>query len=108
MIVDSENPRSYGCFRLYGHMQKLISVVLQVVNDLVNQFCCFFGRIVTGWAHMLQIITKNTDQMGFLNIQDNDLTGVIAENHTSHSSANTEVQITRQVTQRFLKKTNNI
>ena len=97
MIVDSENPRSYGCFRLYGYMQKLISVVLQVVNDLVNQFHCFFGRIVTGWIHMLQIVTKNTDQAGFLYVQYNNLPGVISENHTSHSPANTEVKVVGQM-----------
>ena len=97
MIVDSENPRSYGCFRLYGYMQKLISVVLQVVNDLINQFCCFFSRTVTGWIHMLQIVTKNTDQAGFLYVQYNDLPGVISENHTSHSPANTEVKVVGQM-----------
>ena len=42
---------------------------------------------------MLQIVTKNTDQAGFLYVQYNDLPGVISENHTSHSPANTEVKV---------------
>lgn len=70
---------------------------MQVINDLINQFCCFFSRTVTGWIHMLQIVTKNTDQAGFLYVQYNDLPGVISENHTSHSPANTEVKVVGQM-----------
>ena len=46
---------------------------------------------------MLQIVTKNTDQAGFLYVQYNNLPGVISENYTSHSPANTEVKVVGQM-----------
>lgn len=78
-------------------------IAAEFFDDLINHCNRFFRRIIAGRIHVLQIITKNIDETRFFNIQDKDLSAVVSENHTAHGSADTKMQILRQVVEWWLK-----